>query len=65
MKNSYRNEWVKTVTVKTAPATITVTFAGHAPAIYSKSMLPLFKTDPAVIDIMDTQTGEILYINRK
>ena len=41
--------------------TIRVTFVNGSSANYTMSMLPLFKTEPAVVEIMDNQTGEILY----
>lgn len=59
--NTYTAELVRSIMAKSNPDTITVRWAGHATAIYSKSMFNMIKTDPAVIDIMDTKTGEILF----
>ncbi len=41
--------------------TIKVTFANGQTANYSKYMLGMLKTEPATIEIMDNETGEILY----
>ena len=41
--------------------TIRVTFTDGQKANYTIGMLPLLKTDFAVAEIMDNETGEILY----
>ena len=64
MANTFTADLVKAMFSKSNPDTILVTFKGnHAAALYTKDMIDLIKTEPAVIDIMDTATGEILYKN--
>jgi len=41
--------------------TIKVTFVNGRAANYSKPMFSMLKTETAVLEIMDNETGEILY----
>ena len=40
---------------------IIVFFRNHCPVTYSAGILELLKTDPNVIDIIDAETGEIIF----
>ena len=43
------------------PKEILVTFAGGQQATYTVAILELLKSDPSVVEIMDMETGELLY----
>ena len=46
-----------------APAhTVTVTWTNGTRATYGAHMTDLLKTDPAALEIMDNETGEIIYM---
>ncbi len=42
--------------------TITVLFLNGREVVYTKKILRLLMTDTAVLEIMDNETGEMLYI---
>lgn len=42
--------------------TITVLFLNGREVVYTKKILMLLMTDTAVLEIMDNETGEMLYI---
>ncbi len=42
--------------------TITVLFISGREVVYTKKILRLLMTDTAVLEIMDNETGEMLYI---
>lgn len=45
--------------------TITVLFENGKEATYTKKILKLLMTDTAVLEIMDNETGEMLYIKEE
>lgn len=40
---------------------ITATFKSHKPVVYTMAFFYLLKTDPSVVEIVDNETGEILF----
>ena len=59
---NYTNEFVKACFSKKAPEhTIKVTWLNGSEATYSYTMANLIETDTQCLEIMDNETGEILY----
>lgn len=63
VKNNVLDLFLKSVTERTTGATITARFKNGSAGSFSAYMLDDLKTDSAVMDIYDNETGEILYIN--
>ena len=59
MKDSFG--FINAIGNKTKQATIKATFTTGQQANYSRYMADMLKTDPAIVEIMDNETGEILY----
>ena len=62
MKNPITAAIIDSMNASAPAHTITVTWANGNRATYSAYMADILKTDPAALEIMDNETGEILYI---
>ncbi len=61
---SYKNNWLSACFGNDNGSKIDVKFKNHnEPDVFSKSMLSMLVTDPAVEWITDAESGEILYFN--
>ena len=59
---NYRDEWLQVLNSTSAPANeIQVTWANGNKGIYTMAIFALLKTDPCCKEIMDCETGEILF----
>jgi hypothetical protein len=56
------NDFIRAITETPPTHTITATFTNGQTATYSAYMTDLLRTDPATLEIMDNDTGELLYI---
>jgi hypothetical protein len=59
---NYRDEWLHAMTGKTCPSEeIEVRWANGQKATYTMKSLEALKEDPACMEIMNMETGEILF----
>ena len=56
------SEFIRAIYGKTPAHTVTVTWTNGTRATYSAHMADLLKTDPTALEIMDNETGEIIYM---
>ena len=56
------SDFIRAIYSKAPAHTVTVTWMNGNRATYSAHMADLLKTDPAALEIMDNETGEIIYI---
>ena len=52
---------LKAISPQEAPHIITVIFRNGQKATYTTNIIEILKTDPAVKEIIDNETGELLY----
>lgn len=52
---------LKAISPQEAPPTITAIFRNGTTATYTTSIFELLKTDPSVQEIIDNETGELLF----
>ena len=56
------NDFIKAITCKQTEKTILVYMKGYKePTTYTMAIFELLKTDSTVTDIIDAETGELLY----
>lgn len=58
---NYRNEWLNTIFGEKQGKSIIVYFTNGEKVNYTDSILSELKTDPAVRDIIDGETGELIF----